>query len=421
MAYKCSSEETRLQKKLIPLNIAVCILCLVASISLLVAPIITIDMGKVFTAITDVVDDVSDGYAEGYTLYVGQDGEEDGGSSDSGVDISMDKIMKRLAESMNGVKFSISTVRLGKMATSNDIVYELMGQIVNDISDVLTDTLISVAIPVLVSSSGIELTDEQIDTAVEKIKELDKVQSRAEAESKFGELLDVVGSVEDAELTDEAREKIVQQFGDLYQSTVDSTGGEFDAEKMLCVYVSENLLELETPVTSYEELLRVFLESNENGSAVGVHTYAQSTEDSVNEISSGFGEAMQMVRTICLIFFLVMMFFVLIWFIQALFALIRIFTTNKRFTMWYTKLVGFIPCLIFGVAPLVAGAVLASLVPEVASIIGAISSLVWISGACYVVLWGFSIFWAFPIKHKIRKLRKQEKAEALAADEVQTA
>ena len=38
---------------------------------------------------------------------------------------------------------------------------------------------------------------------------------------------------------------------------------------------------------------------------------------------------------------------------------------------------------------------------------GMISSLSWISGACYVVLWLISICWAFPIKRKIRRLKKE--------------
>lgn len=41
-----------------------------------------------------------------------------------------------------------------------------------------------------------------------------------------------------------------------------------------------------------------------------------------------------------------------------------------------------------------------------AGIFAAFSSYTWISGGCYLLLWLLSICWAFPIKHKIRKLRK---------------
>ena len=49
------------------------------------------------------------------------------------------------------------------------------------------------------------------------------------------------------------------------------------------------------------------------------------------------------------------------------------------------------------------------LVP-IAAVLGAVSTLTWISGGCWVLLWLVSIFWAFPIKRKIRALNRQLKA-----------
>ena len=72
--------------------------------------------------------------------------------------------------------------------------------------------------------------------------------------------------------------------------------------------------------------------------------------------------------------------------------------------MWYVKLFGFQPCLIFGIVPLVATRFIPN--ATVAAAIGAISTLAWVSGACYLLLWFVSIVWAFPIKHRIRKLNR---------------
>ena len=63
---------------------------------------------------------------------------------------------------------------------------------------------------------------------------------------------------------------------------------------------------------------------------------------------------------------------------------------------------------IFGIAPIVAE----FLIPDatIAAALGAISTLAWVSGVCYLLLWFVSIFWAFPIKHRIRQLNRQVRA-----------
>lgn len=129
--------------------------------------------------------------------------------------------------------------------------------------------------------------------------------------------------------------------------------------------------------------------------------------------------------------FIGMGFFMLLWLILFVFSFIHMFAKNKRFTMWYVKLFCAWPCILFFVVPWLAQTVLVTAFPEVVtSIAGAFSGLgitlegeaaagvvtavisafkssMWISGVCYLVLWAVSIFWAFPIKHKIRKLKKQ--------------
>ena len=108
-----------------------------------------------------------------------------------------------------------------------------------------------------------------------------------------------------------------------------------------------------------------------------------------------------------------MIFFAAVWVILALFALLRIFTKNKRFTMWYVKLFGCYPCILFWLAPLLANTLAPAVAAEAAGTVTAalamISSTAWIGGLCYLLLWAISIFWAFPIKRGIRKCKKQLK------------
>lgn len=104
----------------------------------------------------------------------------------------------------------------------------------------------------------------------------------------------------------------------------------------------------------------------------------------------------------------------LCWAFLTLFSFIHIFTKNKKVGMWYVKLFGFLPCLLFFVVPTVALLVLPGMMGgDASSAFSMISALgpsffgtVAVSGICYLLLWLVSIFWCFPIKRKIRKLKK---------------
>ena len=83
--------------------------------------------------------------------------------------------------------------------------------------------------------------------------------------------------------------------------------------------------------------------------------------------------------------------------------------------MWYVKLLGGIPALIW-VALAIAklGFEKGWFVIEfsiIGVILGSITSSMWICGICYLLLWVLSLVWALPIKHKIKKERNQAKAE----------
>ena len=82
--------------------------------------------------------------------------------------------------------------------------------------------------------------------------------------------------------------------------------------------------------------------------------------------------------------------------------------------MWYVKLLGLIPVILFVVftfAPTLLPVIAPSLVAGeegqmILAVLKGVSTSLWISAACYAVMWLVSIFWAHPIKRKIRKERK---------------
>lgn len=93
-----------------------------------------------------------------------------------------------------------------------------------------------------------------------------------------------------------------------------------------------------------------------------------------------------------------------LWAILALFAFLHIFLPNKKVGMWYVKLLCWLPCFIFFIAPPAALAVAPNFVelPAVVSSL-AFGGMTFISGICLLVLWLISIFWCHPIKKRIKR------------------
>ena len=93
-----------------------------------------------------------------------------------------------------------------------------------------------------------------------------------------------------------------------------------------------------------------------------------------------------------------------LWAILALFAFLHIFLPNKKVGMWYVKLLCWLPCFIFFIAPPLALAVAPNFVelPAVVSSL-AFGGMTFISGICLLVLWLISIFWCHPIKKRIKR------------------
>lgn len=409
------SDLRRLQRKLIPVNIIVAIISLVAAISIIFAPLITINVG-------DIAEDIAGVFTQEESA---GDEENSSGSTD---------YVGMILDTVGDMKLSFTTLNIAKFAFSKnplDNLTESVAGIIKDVEDDLVGNVAVVMIPKLIESiddldvdtDKIDVKkvlnkfddvlnadgDEQVDQAIEAL--VDEIQRQAV--SKDGEPL----------IPDDIKGDIQDKIREFYDDTKEALGDEdMTLESFICVTISKMLNGKSesspdaSAVAAYAEAEDG--ESSESNSGKiytnyrdlinGMLGISDSTENT-DGVLDGLSGMIDMLMLVPKIFAIVMFFFAGIWFIQFLFAFFHMFSKNKRFLMWYTKLWGLTPCLIFGILPLLAGWIIPMIVPEAAAylgILGAFSTMTWISGGCYLLLWIISIFWAFPIKRKIRKLLK---------------
>lgn len=438
---KLKNSLAQRQRKLIPVNIIISIVSLIAAISIIFAPLLTIDVGSITEEIADMlVDESSDA-----------EGESDGSAN----------YVNLILSSFGDLKVNISTYGMAKFAFSANPVEQIVEIVAEEIEKVQDDLVAIVmleVIPSLIKNSDFaeELNIDTSSIDVQSI--LNKVDNMLKADSDHAEqaIDDLVAEIREQLVTndgeyiipEEAVEEIKEVVQGLYehaQEILAELGEEMNLESFICVTISSFMKGESNPENSSGSAKTVRtvntaapIASESNGSSTdGIYTNYRdlisgllSSQGGENEgetvnpmeaLNESLGQFIPFVKYLVYSMFA----FAGIWVIQFLFAFIHLFCKNKRFLMWYTKVWGFTPCLLFGVLPLVAGSVLSSLFEGaeiVAVIFGAISSWTWISGACYLLVWIISVFWAFPIKRKIRKtikeIRKieqqpqQQKAEA---------
>ncbi len=362
-------EIARRQRKLIPLNIVVAIIALVAAVSLLFAPIVSVDAVGLGDYITEMMGEQSSG----------------GDSSEEGPTIDTAKIVSTVTSNMGNV--SLTTMSLATLAFSDDLT-ETLKDYVSEIGsetlkksekELITDVAVPMMVEMMEEESGEEAPDNiknmDADAIYDKAKALETASAGEVDETISALAEELQNQLGEDYISDENLADLESAIRTVYDDTVAATDGTFTIESCICVFASKSL--------------------QESG-----------------EITQTLDDTIAQVEPILKIVAIALLFFTAVWLILFLFAFLHLFAKNKRFTMWYVKLFGFLPCLIFGVAPLVAGAIVPGMEggAEIAGILGMISTMTWISGACYILLWIISIFWAFPIKRKIRAYNKQLKA-----------
>ena len=496
MAKILSAREASLQKKLIPLNIVVVILALVAAFTLIFSPLIKVDVGKILRddAVMEFVekelgdnmgDLSSDG--EGFNLdvtpIITTAVSKVLSKAKGSITLSTYQFMKYSSDPReNKVEILLDGIVYGDHGIVTELVNSLVDGIGNlfesaEVKEVLQDALIDGMISSMgsiVESIGGEdselaqileekLTEEKVQELKETFLEINNVQSEEDVVEVVDTFIEKINDVlgEDYGISEEDKEAVTEYIVELYKDTMEAIEAsgediEFSLEAMICVAVANNV---DLSEFNINDMLQEMLGNMGNTSSVehpstvkkalteeggsstnppltygDLFSQAGLGEEDLEEIKTTVNQLVQNLVTgeldsidaelrqlgalyenIFLIIVGVLAIFIVPWLILALVALLKIFTKNKRFTMWYVKLLGGFLALIW-VALIVVKNVIVTKVPVeqqglMNAVLGGVSTSTWVCGLCYLLLWAVSIFWAFPIKHKIRKERKKCKRD----------
>ena len=386
LAPSAQDAEARLQRKLIWPNIAILILSLAAGLSLLLGPWLDVRVQLNEPLVQQVLETVDFGEDEEIARFV-------------------------LKDVQTEVRASVTPFALLQAGMSADRsgLRDLVNYALRDVTDAVASVgkqVLPAAITLAVAETITlpeGMTYEDLDTTVfdETIELLD-AQKPAEAKDSFMTAVDTFASESlGMEIDDETRSEIES----IYDEAIDlmTVDGEFsfarlpDAAQVLLDKYSGGTAPALTPIARAASLLAA--ESADTGES-GDSLFAI-LEDPGSYVDRLDDQTAEIIKAACLALGFVMVAHAALWLILAVFALAHIFTPNKKVAMWYVKLFGLAPFLAFVAVPILALAVLPSLIPELPAIAATFLGMTVVSAVCYVALWLVSIFWCHPIKKRI--------------------
>ena len=486
---------------MIPVNILVCLISLVAALSLFMAPIIKFDVGKILRdkAVIEFIDEKIDSAIDGTLGGTDQEGLDykpvatnivNGvlSKAEGSISISAFGAFQVLTAGNNKAQKVLDELLFGKKALATGLINSVVDGVTGMFETKEGKALLEEALVSVLTSQILQnVDDEEVSESVAKnVKEFveifhelgdpEKVPD-GKVDGVVNKLIDKVESMlgDDTEFADEEREKFINTIQELYDNTKSQLGeGEtVSIESIICVTISENIdlsgLNINDLINQAfgdksgesgvhtkavdEEIGNTDGETQEGENTEGENTEGEGTEGGEEKNNTivtnyndmlaemGFDKEAQENLKVKLrttlndgltdiitqngidsylgyygyIFFAILP-FIAMWLIQFLFAFFHLLAKNKRFTMWYVKLICWIPSLfwlVLAIFPLVAKKV--GMLSElwngehgglIQAVYGGLSSFTWINGLCYLLLWIISIVWAFPIKRKIKKERR---------------
>ena len=473
MAKEKSNKEKRLQKKLIPVNIVVCVIALVAALTLFLTPIIKVDFGKIL-------------HDDSIVELIFPEEEENNSPSDNGLEIDYIPVAKKIVKSvLNEAEgsLSISAVSALKVMTSDEkadkvldellfgdkaLVTKLIDSLVDGLSNIFDDNdtkkaIQNTLVSALATSFINEVEDkEQAQAIVDNIQKVVDVFDKF-ADEKYDpdevttEIIDTIAGLldDDVEMSAKDKQELADEINKMYKEALAAVGDKREdvtLEAIICVAVSNSgvlddidlsdLFNTESSESSVH-MKPVADESGSSGSGTDAPatSYIQLLEkigfnsEAQEELKSNMKESLSKMLKEELsditdyleyyqYVFFAMLPFIVLWFILFLFSFFHLLASNKRFVMWYVKLLCWIPSIIWLALKLVP-VIMEKVAPDalegdtgslVNTILNGVTSYTWINGLCYILLWLVSIVWAFPIKRKIRKERKYPEVEDSGED-----
>lgn len=416
------AQSRKLHRRLVPANIVILILSVVALVTLLCGSMVSVRIHITGDFVSQMMETVmeeeqssgengntGDESAAGITQ---EETNADGSVDASGAGSENEQMKEMLQYVFRNVdytlKLEVNPVQMFRAGMGDNeavraYITEVIGGALSSLEELIMQVMpdfLSVAVATMVENLGVEEL-ENVDTQqIEQVVTLLSENKTEEAKTQFPALAQQFASEQlGVELTADQLSQASEFFNEMVDSGTQD--GEFSFYGVINAMAGGS--------GSGESG-----ESGENGE--------DSTGSSENPLDAIFSFADELddetLSTMKTVFIAVSAAGVglaaLCWAFLALFSLIHIFTKNKKVGMWYVKLFGFLPCLLFFVVPTVALLVLPGMMGgDASSAFSMISALgpsffgtVAVSGICYLLLWLVSIFWCFPIKRKIRKLKK---------------
>ena len=405
-----SAAERQAHKKLIAPNIVITLLCWAAAVSLILCPWLDMRVPVNQDLAAAVVDSMgsSAGIDEDQLNFIVKD-------VDSEVRVTLSPLQLLEAgtgEGRQGLKNMLEEVLAEATSTVDEIVQQALPAA---LSTAIINTVLE-ELPAGFTYEDVKIPQEMNDTVNKLAEKTDPEEIKTELKGDFISAAESFVAQNSAllgigELSEENR----AQLESIFEEAVDlmTVDGEFslsNIDKAIAELMNSYGGSLEeSGMQPFAVTFAAAREATSGNAAIDFIRDPGAYVDSLSETD------VQLIKAICLWTAVFMLFIAALWAILSLFAFIHIFTPNKKVGMWYVKATGYLPCLLFVVAPAIAMTALPTLMPEFPALGITFGGPVLISGACYIALWLVSAIWCHIVRKQIDKAAYAARMTAAAA------
>lgn len=405
-----SAAERQAHKKLIAPNIVIALLCLAAAVSLILCPWLDMRVPvnqDLAAAVVEAMGPSAD-IDEDQLNFIVKD-------VDSEVRVTLSPLQLLEAgtsEGRQGLKNMLEEVLAEATSTVDEIVQQALPAA---LSTAIINTVLE-ELPAGFTYEDVKIPQEMNDTVNKLAEKTDPEEIKTELKGDFISAAESFVAQNSAllgigELSEEDR----AQLESIFEEAVDlmTVDGEFslsNIDKAISELMNKYGGSLEeSGMQPFAVTFAAAREATSGNAAIDFIRDPGAYVDSLSETD------VQLIKAICLWTAVFMLFIAVLWAILSLFAFIHIFTPNKKVGMWYVKATGYLPCLLFVVAPAIAMTALPTLMPEFPALGITFGGLVLVSGACYIALWLVSAIWCHIVRKQIDKAAYAARMTAAAA------
>lgn len=405
-----SAAERQAHKKLIAPNIVITLLCWAAAVSLILCPWLDMRVPvnqDLAAAVVEAMGPSAD-IDEDQLNFIVKD-------VDSEVRVTLSPLQLLEAgtgEGRQGLKNMLEEVLAEATSTVDEIVQQALPAA---LSTTIVNTVLE-ELPADFTYEEVEIPQEMNDTVNKLAEKTDPEEIKTELKGDFISAAESFVAQNSALLgISELSEENRAQLESIFEEAVDlmTVDGEFslsNIDKAIAELMNSYGGSLEeSGMQPFAVTFAAAREATSGNAAIDFIRDPGAYVDSLSETD------VQLIKAICLWTAVFMLFIAALWAILSLFAFIHIFTPNKKVGMWYVKATGYLPCLLFVVAPAIAMTALPTLMPEFPALGITFGGLVLISGACYIALWLVSAIWCHIVRKQIDKAAYAARMTAAAA------